>query len=113
MGLRAARRRLVGGITAGVYPTSPAPEVEYLLALSEAPIIVCEDQEQLDKVLRGREPAAAPAPIDRHRSARPAPLRPQRPARFDEVGRAGPAGQRGRAAAAAASAGPPRSTTSA
>ena len=42
---------LVGGITAGVYPTSPAPEVEYLLALSEAPIIVCADQEQLDKVL--------------------------------------------------------------
>lgn len=46
---------LVGGITAGVYPTSPAPEVEYLLALSEAPIIVCEDQEQLDKVLSVRE----------------------------------------------------------
>ena len=50
---------LIGAITAGVYPTSPAPEVEYLLALSEAPIIVCEDQEQLDKVLavRGRLPA--------------------------------------------------------
>ncbi|HEV7575229.1 MAG TPA: AMP-binding protein [Caldimonas sp.] len=42
---------LIGGVTAGVYPTSPAPEVEYLLALSEAPIIVCADQEQLDKVL--------------------------------------------------------------
>ncbi|MCW5652116.1 AMP-binding protein [Hydrogenophaga sp.] len=42
---------MVGAITAGVYPTSPGPEVEYLLALSEAPIIVCEDQEQLDKVL--------------------------------------------------------------
>jgi long-chain acyl-CoA synthetase len=46
---------LVGGVTAGVYPTSPAPEVEYLLHLSEAPIIVCEDQEQLDKVLGVRE----------------------------------------------------------
>mgnify|MGYP003583095318 CR=1 FL=1 len=46
---------MVGGITAGVYPTSPAVEVEYLLALSEAPIIVCEDQEQLDKVLAVRE----------------------------------------------------------
>ena len=45
---------MVGGITAGVYPTSPAHEVEYLLALSEAPIIVCEDQEQLDKVLEVR-----------------------------------------------------------
>ena len=46
---------LVGGVTAGVYPTSPALEVEYLLHLSEAPIIVCEDQEQLDKVLGVRE----------------------------------------------------------
>ena len=46
---------LVGGVTAGVYPTSPAHEVEYLLALAEAPIIVCEDQEQLDKVLQVRE----------------------------------------------------------
>ena len=46
---------MVGGITAGVYPTSPAPEVEYLLALSEAPIIVCADQEQFDKVLSVRE----------------------------------------------------------
>jgi long-chain acyl-CoA synthetase len=46
---------LAGGVTAGVYPTSPAPEVEYLLALSEAPIIVCADQEQLDKVLSIRE----------------------------------------------------------
>jgi len=50
---------LVGGITAGIYPTSPAPEVEYLLALSEAPVVVVEDQEQLDKVLsvRARLPA--------------------------------------------------------
>src|SRR5450755_118581 len=45
---------LVGALTAGVYPTSPAAEVEYLLALCEAPIIVCEDQEQLDKVLEVR-----------------------------------------------------------
>ena len=50
---------MVGGVTAGVYPTSPAHEVEYLLALSEAPVILCEDQEQLDKVLevRARLPA--------------------------------------------------------
>ena len=46
---------LVGAVTTGVYPTSPAHEVEYLLALSEAPVIVCEDQEQLDKVLSVRE----------------------------------------------------------
>ncbi|HMO48937.1 MAG TPA: AMP-binding protein [Rubrivivax sp.] len=46
---------MVGGVTAGVYPTSPAHEIEYLLALSEAPIVVCEDQEQLDKVLEVRD----------------------------------------------------------
>jgi long-chain acyl-CoA synthetase len=42
---------LIGGVTAGIYPTSPADEVGYLLALSESPIVVCEDQEQVDKVL--------------------------------------------------------------
>jgi long-chain acyl-CoA synthetase len=46
---------LIGAVTAGVYPTSPAHEIEYLLMLSDAPIIVCEDQEQLDKVLSVRE----------------------------------------------------------
>ena len=46
---------LVQGVPAGVYPTSPGPEVEYLLTLCEAPYIVCEDQEQLDKVLAVRE----------------------------------------------------------
>jgi long-chain acyl-CoA synthetase len=45
---------MVGCITAGVYPTSPAAEVLYLLALSEAPVVVCEDQEQVDKVLEVR-----------------------------------------------------------
>ncbi|MDP3702403.1 MAG: AMP-binding protein [Hylemonella sp.] len=49
---------LVKAIPAGVYPTSPAHEVEYLLGLCRAPFIVCEDQEQLDKVLevRGKLP---------------------------------------------------------
>ena len=45
---------LAGGIVAGVYPTSPGPEVAYLLELSSAPVIVCEDQEQFDKVLSVR-----------------------------------------------------------
>jgi len=45
---------LVKGVPAGVYPTSPGAEVEYLLALVAAPYIVCEDQEQLDKVLEVR-----------------------------------------------------------
>jgi len=45
---------MINCVTAGVYPTSPAAEVEYLLALSEAPIVVVEDQEQLDKVIEIR-----------------------------------------------------------
>ncbi|MFM7705591.1 MAG: AMP-dependent synthetase/ligase [Rubrivivax sp.] len=45
---------LVGAVTVGVYPTSPALEVEYLLATSDAQVVVCEDQEQLDKVLEVR-----------------------------------------------------------
>jgi len=45
---------LVGAVTVGIYPTSPAPEVEYLLHSSDAEVVVCEDQEQLDKVLEVR-----------------------------------------------------------
>ncbi len=45
---------MVRAVVAGVYPTSPAAEVEYLLQLCEAPTVVCEDQEQLDKVLTVR-----------------------------------------------------------
>jgi long-chain acyl-CoA synthetase len=41
----------VGAVTVGVYPTSPAPEVAYVLAHADAEIVVCEDQEQSDKVL--------------------------------------------------------------
>jgi long-chain acyl-CoA synthetase len=42
---------LVGGVTVGVYPTSPTPEVSYVLAHADVEIVVCEDQEQADKVL--------------------------------------------------------------
>jgi long-chain acyl-CoA synthetase len=35
----------------GVYPTSPAPEVRHVVQHSEATFVVCEDQEQLDKIL--------------------------------------------------------------
>ena len=45
----------VGAMTVGVYPTSPAAEVEYLLAHSEAVVHVVEDEEQLDKVMAVRE----------------------------------------------------------
>ena len=46
---------LVGAVTVGVYPTSPAPEIEYLLDAADAVMVVCEDQEQVDKVLEVRQ----------------------------------------------------------
>lgn len=42
---------IVDGIAVGAYPTSPSNEVAYVLAHSESEFIVCEDQEQVDKVL--------------------------------------------------------------
>ncbi len=45
---------LVGAITVGVYPTSPTLEVAYVLAHADVEIVVCEDQEQTDKVLAAR-----------------------------------------------------------
>ena len=42
---------LMGGIAIGVYATSPANEVSYVLGHAEAEVVVCEDQEQTDKVL--------------------------------------------------------------
>jgi len=40
----------IGAVTVGVYPTSPPPEVEYVLSHSGAKVLVAEDQEQVDKV---------------------------------------------------------------
>ena len=42
---------LVGAVTVGVYPTSPSNEVAYVVAHADIEIMVCEDQEQTDKVL--------------------------------------------------------------
>ena len=42
---------LVGGITVGVYPTSPTPEVAYVVGHADIEVMVCEDQEQTDKLL--------------------------------------------------------------
>jgi long-chain acyl-CoA synthetase len=41
----------LGGVTLGVYPTSPYPEVKYVVYHSDSVIILCEDQEQTDKIL--------------------------------------------------------------
>ncbi|MDY7104708.1 MAG: AMP-binding protein [Actinomycetota bacterium] len=49
----------MGAVTVGIYPTSPADEVEYLLSHSESVALVAEDEEQYDKAIavRGRLPA--------------------------------------------------------
>ncbi|MCA1655142.1 MAG: AMP-binding protein, partial [Pseudonocardiaceae bacterium] len=44
----------LGACSVGVYPTSPAVEVEYVLAHSEAEVLIAEDEEQLDKALAVR-----------------------------------------------------------
>ena len=41
----------LGGVTLGVYPTSPYPEVKYVVHHSDSVMVVCEDQEQTDKIL--------------------------------------------------------------
>ena len=42
---------LVGGVTVGVYSTSPSNEIAYVLGHADAEVVICEDQEQSDKVL--------------------------------------------------------------
>ncbi len=45
----------LGAVTVGVYPTSPATEVGYVLAHSESVVLVAEDEEQVDKALEVRD----------------------------------------------------------
>jgi long-chain acyl-CoA synthetase len=45
----------LGAISVGVYPTSPAAEVEYLLGHSGSVVLIAEDEEQLDKALAVRD----------------------------------------------------------
>jgi long-chain acyl-CoA synthetase len=47
-----------GGVVVGMYPTSPAPEIDHLVNASDTTILFVEDQEQLDKILEldGRIP---------------------------------------------------------
>ena len=42
---------MVGGVTIGVYSTSPSNEIAYVLGHADAEVVICEDQEQSDKVL--------------------------------------------------------------
>src|SRR3546814_17641056 len=45
----------MGAVTVGIYPTSPAEEVEYLLSHSESVALVTEDEEQFDKATAVRD----------------------------------------------------------
>src|SRR5699024_10280380 len=45
----------IGAIAVGIYPTSPAAEVHYVLEHSGAKVILCEDEEQADKVIEVRD----------------------------------------------------------
>jgi long-chain acyl-CoA synthetase len=44
----------IGAVTVGVYPTSPAAELEYLLEHSGSKVLIAEDEEQVDKALEVR-----------------------------------------------------------
>lgn len=43
------------GVAVGVYPTNPSREAQYVIGHSESIFVVCDDQEQVDKVLEVRE----------------------------------------------------------
>ena len=45
----------IGARSVGVYPTNPEPEVAYILSHSNSVLVVCEDQEQVDKVVSIRD----------------------------------------------------------
>nr|WP_042184183.1 AMP-binding protein [Kibdelosporangium sp. MJ126-NF4]CEL16130.1 Long-chain-fatty-acid--CoA ligase [Kibdelosporangium sp. MJ126-NF4]CTQ94056.1 Long-chain-fatty-acid--CoA ligase (EC 6.2.1.3) [Kibdelosporangium sp. MJ126-NF4] len=45
----------LGAVSVGIYPTSPAAEIEYLLAHASVSVLITEDEEQLDKVLAVRD----------------------------------------------------------
>ena len=45
---------VLGAVTVGVYATSPAAEVGFVLEHADVDLVVCEDQEQVDKVLEVR-----------------------------------------------------------
>ncbi len=41
----------LGGVTVGIYPTNPWPELQYIVRHCRAKVVLCGDQEQTDKVL--------------------------------------------------------------
>jgi long-chain acyl-CoA synthetase len=54
----------IGAAVVGIYPTSIGEELHHILDLSRARVVVAEDQEQVDKLIRLRaETAASGAPL--------------------------------------------------
>jgi long-chain acyl-CoA synthetase len=49
----------IGACVVGIYPTSIGEELEHILATAEVRVVVAEDQEQVDKLLRLREGSTA------------------------------------------------------
>ena len=45
----------IGARSVGVYPTNPPPEVAYIVSHAQAVVVVCEDQEQVDKLVEVRD----------------------------------------------------------
>lgn len=45
----------LGGVAVGIYPTNPWPELQYIVRHCRAKLVVCGDQEQIDKVLDALE----------------------------------------------------------
>ena len=70
----------LGGVSVGIYPTNPWPELQYIVRHSQCRFVVCGDQEQVDKVLdaskAGRRPAAARADHLRRHEGHASLLRP-------------------------------------
>ncbi len=88
---------LVGAVTVGVYPTSPANEIAYVLGHADVQIVVCEDQEQADKVLATREQLPALKKIvimERKGYAETRALDPERVVSFEELEQIGAAHER-------------------
>lgn len=88
---------LVGAVTVGVYPTSPANEVAYVVGHADIEVIVCEDQEQTDKVLEALDqlPRLKKIVVMETKGLRSfAPEQRRLIATFDEVEQAGAAAAR-------------------
>jgi long-chain acyl-CoA synthetase len=77
----------IGAIVVGVYPTSPAAELEYLLRHSGAKLLIAEDEEQTDKALAVR---SSLPDFDHLFVVDPRGVRSDGVRRWDELERTGP-----------------------